>query len=246
MNTALNITKNSLKVGDKTLKVVRFREPLYRADKGKLTKFAMNGSLALPNYLASEEYAEAPFKYFTMNKNELKAYTKYGMPYIKTWRPLEDLVLVDILDVETRVALAEMIGSESLNIAFPLEGNKVSRISEEDTKHHDDAVLRALCGLGLDGYYMRRLTNNNGNYVFHSEVGLCKNKFSKLRVDNIRKVQEAPPVRARTTRSRFNTNNTPRKSRARNNSNRNSNNNNNYRKLNVTRKTARMSLLNLF
>ena len=243
----MNITKNTVKVGDKALKVVRFREPLYRANKGKLTKFSANGSFALPNYLASEEYAEAPFKYFTLNKNELKAYTKYGMPYMKTWRPLEDLVLIDILDVETRGALAEIIGADSLNIAFPWQGNKVSRISEENTKHHDDNVLKALCALGLDGYYMRRLTNNNGQYVFHSEVGLCKNKFSKLRVDDIKKVQEAPPVRARPTRSRFNTNNTPRRTRFRNNSNKNSNNsNNNYKKLNVTRKTSRMTLLNLF
>jgi len=193
---------NSINVGGKKLKVVRFNEPLYRANRGKLTKFDPSGSMAVPNYLASEEYntytnkngvkKRVEFKYFTLHEDELKAYTKENMPWMKKWQPQSELVLIDILDMPTRRALAELIGSESLNFSFPIKGNKVSRVSEENERHHDDAVLKALCDLGLDGYYMKRLTKNNGEYVFHSEVGLCRRAFSKLRVEKIEKAKNAP------------------------------------------------------
>jgi hypothetical protein len=165
------------------IKIVSFSQPLFRGDKEPSRK----GSLA------SNVYRTAPIKYFTLNGEEVKrAYTKYGMPYLKEWHPVESLNLIDILDIRTRRELAKLIGSESLDIAFPVNGNKVSRVSEEHTKIHDDIVLKAICSLNpkIDGYYMKNLTkknvNNYGNeinkYVFHSEVGLCPRAFSKLQL----------------------------------------------------------------
>lgn len=194
---------NSINVGGKKLKVVHFNEPLYRANRGKLTKFDPSGTMVMPNYLASEEYntytnektgtkKKVEFKYFTLYEDELKAYTKENMPWMKKWQPQSELVLVDILDMPTRKTLAELINSESLDFSFPIMGNKVSRVSEENERHHDDAVLKALCDLGLDGYYMKRISKNNGEYVFHSEVGLCRKAFSKLRVEKMKKAKNAP------------------------------------------------------
>lgn len=244
MNTASTMntmnTMNLERNGEK-LRVVRVRVPLYRANKTRLYSYKPNMTMGLPDHLATAEYSNAPFKYFTLNKNELKAYTKYGMPFMKTWRPQEDLVLVDILHKPTRDALAKIIGSESLNVAFPLNGNTVSRISNENTRVYDDNVLRSICDLGLDGYYMKRLANNN-KIVFHSEVGLCKRAFSKLRIEDIEKTLEPPRAPTRNY-----SHNSARKTRRSilNNSNNNNNNNNKGKGKGKTRKAPRLSLSKL-
>jgi len=242
MNTSTNTSaNNSINVKGENLKLIRFRAPLYRANKSRLYSYKPNMSIRAPNHLASEEYTEAPFKYFTINKNELKAYTKYGMPFMKTWEPQEDLLLVDILHKPTRDALVNLIGAESLNIAFPVNGNKVSRVSNENTRNHDDNVLRAICDLGLDGYYMKKLENNN-RFIFHSEIGLCKRAFGKLRIIDVEKAMEPPraPTRRISNRARkiirninYNSDNT------KINNSKNNNHNNNS-KLNFTRKVPRM------
>lgn len=194
------------------LKIVKISNPIYRADK----EYSRVGGLA------SNIYDGAPIKYFTLNKNELSVYTKYGMPYKKTWEPTEELVLIDILHKPTREKLAKLIIPESLNIAFPINGNNVSRVSEEDTKIHDDNVLKAICSLNLDGqsldgYYMEKIVkkNNNGinKTVFHSEVGLCSNAFHKLELKETEKSNNAPPVYRNRTRNN--------RKRNRNNGNRN-------------------------
>jgi hypothetical protein len=221
----------------KGLKIIKITNPIYRADK----EYSRIGGIA------SNIYEDAPIKYFTLNENELSAYTKYGMPYKKTWEPTEELVLVDILHKPTRERLAELIGHESLNIAFPINGNNVSRVSEEDTKIHDDNVLKAICslntlsdGLSLDGYYMDKITkrvkNNNGinvnKTIFHSEVGLCSRAFHKLELVNSKKSNNAPPVNRKKTRNnnnnininRYNNRNNNRNNRTRNNNRNNINN----------------------
>ena len=130
---------NSINVGGRRLRVIRFRQPLFRANR---ETFAVGEK-------ASVNYRGAPIKYFTLDEDELKAYTKYGMPYKKTWEPESEIVLVDILDLNTRRALGELIGEDSLQHSFPNINGKVSRVSEEDAKVHDDNVLRAICDLDL-------------------------------------------------------------------------------------------------
>ena len=49
------------------LKMIKITNPIYRADK----------NTSKVNGLASNIYEGAPIKYFTLNKNELSAYTKY-------------------------------------------------------------------------------------------------------------------------------------------------------------------------
>ena len=90
---------NSITIDGRRLKIVRFRDRLYRANRSTFTV----GSKA------SNDYRGAPIKYFTLNEDELKAYTKYGMPYKKTWEPESDLVLqVDLVVV---VGLLGYMGS---------------------------------------------------------------------------------------------------------------------------------------
>jgi hypothetical protein len=206
------------------LKIIRTTNPIYRADK----EYSKIGGIA------SNIYEDAPIKYFTLNESELSAYTKYGMPYKKTWEPTEELVLIDILDKPTREKLAELIGTESLNIAFPINGNKVSRVSEEDTRIHDDNVLKAICslnplidGLGLDGYYMdkiiKRVKNNNGvnvnKTIFHSEVGLCSKAFNKIKLIDSKKSNNAPAINRKRTKRNNNNRNITNKNRNRNKNN---------------------------
>ncbi len=155
---------------------------LYRANE---RSFRINGR-------ASNNYRGAPMKYFALNEREVNTYTRFGKPYVKTWEVTEDLNLVDILDLKTRKALATIPElKESIEIAFPIKQNKVSRESQENTKHHDDNVLRIICDLGYDGYYMKNLTNNKDKYVFHSEVGLCPRAYHKLKLK--KSELKAPP-----------------------------------------------------
>ncbi len=182
---------------------------LFRANEHS---FAKNGR-------ASNNYRGAPMKYFTLNEREVNTYTRFGKPYVKTWEVTEDLNLVDILDLNTRKALGKIPElKESIDIAFPIKQNKVSRRSEEHTKHHDDNVLKIICDLGYDGYYMKNLTNNN-KYVFHSEVGLCPKAYHKLKLEKY-ELKAAP-------KTRRNNNSTHKKSRSRFTQRKNNNNNNN-------------------
>jgi hypothetical protein len=192
---------NSINIGGKRLKIVRHNQPLFRANRNTFTV----------GLKASTNYRGAPIKYFTLNEDELKAYTKYGMPYKKTWEPESNLVLIDILDLSTRRTLGELIGEESLQYSFPIVGRKVSRVSEEDAKEHDDNVLKAICMLDprLDGYYMRKLTNNNGEQIFHSEVGLCPGAYDKLKLTRVKRNvnQAAPAMKKQGSTRRRNNNN---------------------------------------
>lgn len=197
---------SSINVGGRRLKIVRFNDKLFRANRNTFTV----------GLKASTNYRGAPIKYFTLNEDELKVYTKYGMPYKKTWEPESDLVLVDILDLSTRRTLGELIGEDSLQYSFPIIGRKVSRVSQEDAKEHDDNVLKAICRLDsrLDGYYMRKLTNNNGEQLFHSEVGLCPGAYNKLKLTSVtRNINQAAPAikKQGPTRRRNNNNNNNRR-----------------------------------
>lgn len=139
---------------------------------------------------ASNNYKNAPMKYFTLNKREVNTYTRYGKPFVKTWQTTDKLNLVDILDLETRKALEDTPNiKKSINIAFPIKNGKVMRVSEEDTQDHDDVVLKIICGLGYDGYYMETL--KEPGFKFHSEVGLCPRAYDKLELAEVER--KAPP-----------------------------------------------------
>jgi hypothetical protein len=194
---------NTVNYQGKKLKIIRFNDELYRADRGP-----------------SSNYSNAPMKYFTPNKNKTNSYANHyskegTFAYIKTWKPQNELVLIDILHTPTRDALAEIIGDNSLDIAFPKKGNKVSRVSEEGTKEEDYKILRDICALNIaDGYYMDTLNNNKGEYVFHSEIGLCSSAFPKLSLIASEKNTKNPPgpptkKRSRTTRNNNNKNGSP-------------------------------------
>lgn len=177
------MVENSIEVGGKILKIKNFSGPLFRANQTTYT----------PGISANILYQGAPMKYFTIKKNETSAYTKYGRPYIKTWQPTSNLRLVDILHTPTRKALEELIDKNALNTAFPLRDNNTHRYSNINTKNKNDKVLKGLCDLGLDGYYMDTLYNRNDKYVFHSEVGLCQNALSKLKLAYVNKNRSNPP-----------------------------------------------------
>jgi hypothetical protein len=210
----MNVPTRNITYDGHRLRVRIFRAPLYRANS--MTSLVVTNPNndpvpRLPNRRrGSNIYHQAPMKYFTLTSNETRAYTKYGKPYIKTWLPTEDLVLIDILHTPTRRSLAEIIGSNSLNIAFPIKNNRTYRISTENTQVHDDQVLSRICGIQIDGmpiadgYYMERVENNNNVPAFHSEVGLCQAALNKLELSAESKnvVPPAPPNRRQTLKNR--------------------------------------------
>jgi hypothetical protein len=170
---------------------IKHRNKLFRANNRNSTIKAR----------ASNAYSGAPMKYFTLNEGELSAYTKYGKPYKKTWHAIEDLTLIDILNKNTRRILVAQLPDivESLDIAFPIIGNKVMRRSNEDTRVHDDNVLRGICSIKnnsgqpmYDGYYMKSISGDN-EPSFHSEVGLCAHALSKLELNSSKKNTVPPP-----------------------------------------------------
>jgi hypothetical protein len=227
---------NHIEIDGKSLRVVNFTNNLYRAD---CTTYRVNS-------LASNDYRDAPMKYFTLNKEETHAYSRRGFPYIKTWQPIQNLVLIDIFHTPTRDALKELIGADAINIAFPKHHNGfIYRVSEENTKNKNDDVLRSICELGrFDGYYMRRQDRHPNKRVgaFHSEVGLCPSAYRKIRLTNVKRDLEAPPC----IRNRLGG---PRKTVKNNNNTRNNNKSYNKeynrRKFNIT-KVAPVSKFSLF
>ena len=181
------------------IKTRTYNGKLYRANS---TSFITSGK-------ASNNYRNAPMKYFTLNSSELKTYIPRGRPYVKNWKTTDSLELVDILDLNTRKALEAIPGlKNALNIAFPIEKNVVLRVSTELTKNQDDIVLGKLCELGYDVYYMETIGG------FHSEVGLCPKALRKLELEqskrNTNTGVEGPTKKNRRAK-RNNNNNTRRK-----------------------------------
>lgn len=182
------------------IKTIQFSSKLFRANKdlfnnkGKLIYRANTNT----NILASNNYKNAPLKYFTLNKSELSAYTKEGTTYKKEWNVINNLNLVDILDLNTRKALEKEFNSpelkNALKYAFPINNNnnKVSRNSFN--VKIDNKILNKICELGYDGYYMKTID------AFHSEVGLCNKAFSKLKLLKSDRTIEAPRIPSKTKR----------------------------------------------
>jgi hypothetical protein len=163
------------------LKIIDFKKKLYRANKSPANK----------NIFASVNYKGAPRKYFTLKKNELRAYTKKGTTYKKTWNVTSNLRLVDILDPDTRKNLEKFFTTnqekKALKNAFPIKERVPSRNSFNVKV--DNIVLDKLCKLGYDGYYMETIS------AFHSEVGLCSTALDKLKLaENSEEVKEAENV----------------------------------------------------
>jgi hypothetical protein len=167
------------------IKSIEYNGDLFRANKNlynKNKKITYLASKAKPNNLASDNYRNAPMKYFTLKRSNVNAYTKKGTTYTKNWRVIRTLKLVDILDLNTRKALEEKFKNDTefvyaITEAFPIDGNIVRRISS--SSEEDNQVLIKICELGYDGYYM----DVEGKHIgFHSEVGLCNKAFNKLKL----------------------------------------------------------------
>ena len=183
----MGIEYRKVKYGEHTLDIVIYDGELYRADRATFTV----------GKTGANDYSDPriTIKYFTTDKDEVEPYVSHGLPFVKTWKSREPLVLLDIFKKGTREALKALIGARALNVAFPLnkKGN-VYRVSEEGTKHLDDEVLNSICRLGIvDGYYMPRQEQRNGVGTFHSEIGLCRGAFGKIVLVNSERSITAPP-----------------------------------------------------
>ena len=183
------------------VKILEPNEFLYRANKNtnKNNKFKYVAKNTKSKILASNNYKDAEVKYFTLSENESRAYTKKGKSYIKSWKPhyinktneKDKIILVDILDLPTRIKLEEYFTNNEKTIfknAFPIVNGKVSRNSQS-TKD-DNIILKKICSLGkYDGYYMKTIPS------FHSEVGLCKEALKKIElINNPKIISEAPNI----------------------------------------------------
>jgi hypothetical protein len=163
------------------IKIVNFKGKLFRANRNIFNKFIYKANTK-KNILASINYKNAPMKYFTLKRSNVEPYTSEGTTYIKNWNVTSELSLVDILDLRTRELLenkfkTNILFKNAINAAFPINEGKVYRISSSNEE--DNKVLEKICELGYDGYYMNVEGKNMG---FHSEIGLCKRAFSKLKL----------------------------------------------------------------
>lgn len=177
-----------------------YSQPLYRVDKE-----SDNRTLA-----ASE------FKYFTTSAQEARtAYSRYGQ-ILRTWTPTRPLILLHLLDPETRNAVSAMTneaGKTALNFSYPRSQNGVGRRSEENHVQMDYTVARSVCNMlnkyAIDGFYIPATEN------FHSEIVLCAHSFPTIQM--IRQERIAPPSLPSKRKRAF--------TRFRNRSNSNSNSN---------------------
>jgi hypothetical protein len=200
------------------LRMKLYDGPLYRADdKERLrrtpnlikernifnspSKFKKEYEL---NIGANKIYGTHYHKFFATNQAETNTYLEpIEKGYVMKWIPSEPLYLIDIMNLETRLALETLLGNELLNIAFPIVHNTVYRYSEVQTAQLDAQLLAELCRLHLsiDGYYMKRQSIPANDPVkkqkitsMHSEIGLCSSAFEKLQLKQVRyRVQAQRP-----------------------------------------------------
>ena len=159
--------------------------------------------------MASENYKNAPLKYFTLNRKNIKTYRKEGTTYAKNWNVTDELNLVDILDLKTREAIKAKFNKdktfiEAIEKAFPILNDKVGR--DSSNVEEDNTVLRKICELGYDGYYME------SKNAFHSEIGLCRKAFNKLKLEKNAKHKYMPNKTRKRKREEYEAQSSPIKS----------------------------------
>lgn len=211
-------------------KVAHYSGQLFRADPTE--GVARNGAT---------HYGSDALHFFTTRKEEVASYTRKGTTYTKTWTTTEPLLLLDIMDLGTRLFLETRISKANLDASFPIKNGKVYRNSETETAKIDGQIVFDICmlkdELGADGYYMERQEGGNGFLPFHSEIGLCNHAFGKLTLVgdvNVKKeVANAQGPNFRKTRSVFGNRNGNGNGARKNNGPRNGN-----------RKTLKRSLFN--
>lgn len=205
-----------------SVKIKEYDGPLFRAEE-------YGGSKPLEETAEQHYPSTIHYHFFTTVEREVEPYRKEGTKYTKTWVAEKPLVLLDIMDLNTRNWLLHAINANHLNTAFPVVKNKVYRFSNNTTDKIDRAVLGKICNLTtpngrrIDGYYMARqdMVPPNSNYnapfnrrlsKFHSEVGLCRHAFHKLRLEHIDTKKAAiGPNRKKKTRRNYNSNNNTRR-----------------------------------
>lgn len=190
-------------------------------------------------------YKGASIKFFALTERNTNSYAKTSK-FLKKWEVKKgnQLILIDILDIPTREALAEIIGNDALDKAFPIRYDNENKVVQPETKNNiqslnnamylaknikyigrysnsnseegnpDYDVLKALCSLGIVDGYYMEPVEN-----FHSEIGLCACGLSKISLVGTSKspayIHQMQPVK-KTRSRRF----------IKNNNNNNSNNNN--------------------
>jgi hypothetical protein len=190
------------------IKTIKYTGPLFRANKNiynkkNKTKIIYKANKAKSGNLASNNYKNAPTKYFTLKRKNVNAYTKEGTTYTKNWNVVKVLDLVDILDLNTREAIEEKFKNDTVFVnaitdAFPIIDGIVRRISS--SSEQDNEIIYKICKLGYDGYYMDVEGKNIG---FHSEIGICNKAFKKLKLMKNSERKYVPNNVTKKTKSRF-------------------------------------------
>jgi hypothetical protein len=118
------------------------------------------------------------YAYFIYGNNAknlvTNAYTKYEGDKLHFYSTKKNLKLVDMSNVKSVLYLMAYGNNSvktSLDKAFRIVNNKVYRKSK---LHHDLAVSRLICSLGMDGYIAPRMIKRKGGGTFHQEIMLCK------------------------------------------------------------------------
>ena len=105
-----------------------------------------------------------------------------------------------MINDRTRYSLEEKFKNDikfknAIKEAFPVINNKVGRISSNIEE--DNIILMKICSLGYDGYFMESKNS------FHSEVGLCKKAFHKLKLEKNSEKKYMPRKTVKRSRADF-------------------------------------------
>ncbi len=197
--------KHTIKINDIDIQVIEYYGTLYRADPSYIDKNTI--------------YAGASYKFFALTTKNANIYTKRNsVPKINELKVKSrfTLNLIDILDYNTRINLAHIIGPEILDVVFPIREktvtvqpeyrnnmnllntgfttNIVKYVSRESSSNSrngnpDYKLMDLLCRLsGIDGYYM----DPKGEF-FHTEVALCRSGLNKLEFTEASIKSHKPP-----------------------------------------------------
>jgi hypothetical protein len=144
---------NHISYAGQKLKIIRYSDKLYRSDdKKQINNIGI--------------YPGATYKFFALNPKNTESYITPETPIISKWQVKKGytLNLINILDYETRINLAKIIGSNALDIAFPIR----TRYSVEQPEYNSNSKqsLNSAFHIIKDNNNMNiNITNNDPVYV---------------------------------------------------------------------------------
>lgn len=151
-----------------SLKFIEYSNKLYRSDDVKQKNSA-------------QIYPGASYKFFALTPKNTESYITHNTPELTKLKVKsgKTLKLIDILDYYTRINLAKIIGSNALDIAFPLSkynNNDNDRLQHGIQPEYDNNMnkLNTAMILNIDVEEVRRFSNTNNTTGVNPDYVIIK------------------------------------------------------------------------